>query len=34
MAKTEIIEAQRGAKTFCGSIMYLAPEMLKKVGHG
>ena len=34
MAKTEISEVQRGAKTFCGSVMYLAPEMLKKVGHG
>lgn len=34
MAKAEISEVQRGAKTFCGSVMYLAPEMLKKVGHG
>jgi len=22
------------AKSFCGSYAYLAPEMLKKVGHG
>lgn len=34
MAKTDISEVQRGAKTFCGSVMYLAPEMLKKIGHG
>jgi serine/threonine protein kinase len=34
MAKTDISEVQKGAKTFCGSIKYLAPEMLKKVGHG
>ena len=34
MAKSQISEVQRGAKTFCGSVMYLAPEMLKKVGHG
>ncbi len=23
-----------GAKSFCGSMAYLAPEMLKRVGHG
>lgn len=23
-----------GAKSFCGSYAYLAPEMLKKAGHG
>jgi serine/threonine protein kinase len=23
-----------GAKSFCGSIAYLAPEMLKRTGHG
>jgi protein-serine/threonine kinase len=34
MAKTDISEVYKGAKTFCGSIKYLAPEMLKKVGHG
>lgn len=25
---------QIAAKSFCGSIAYLAPEMLKKMGHG
>jgi serine/threonine protein kinase len=24
----------KGAKSFCGSIAYLAPEMLKRTGHG
>ena len=23
-----------GAKSFCGSVAYLAPEMLKRIGHG
>lgn len=23
-----------GAKSFCGSVAYLAPEMLKRTGHG
>ena len=34
MAKTNISLAQKGAKTFCGSVKYLAPEMLRKIGHG
>ena len=23
-----------GTKSFCGSVAYLAPEMLKRIGHG
>lgn len=34
MAKTNVSLSQKGAKTFCGSVKYLAPEMLRKVGHG
>ena len=29
-AKTDIIESHKGARTFCGSMKYLAPEMVKK----
>jgi serine/threonine protein kinase len=28
------LEVNKGAKSFCGSIAYLAPEMLRRVGHG
>ncbi len=24
----------KGAKSFCGSLAYLAPEMIKRTGHG
>ena len=24
----------KGARSFCGSVAYLAPEMLKRCGHG
>lgn len=34
MTKNDVTESTTGAKTFCGSIKYLAPEMLKKTGHG
>jgi serine/threonine protein kinase len=34
MAKQDVAQSMSGAKTFCGSVKYLAPEMLKKVGHG
>jgi len=29
-----VLEVNKGAKSFCGSIAYLAPEMLRRVGHG
>lgn len=34
LAKTNITEVMEGAKSFCGSVAYLAPEMLNKTGHG
>jgi len=34
MAKADVNEVYKGAQTFCGSVKYLAPEMLRKVGHG
>ena len=30
MAKMDIQESYKGATTFCGSMKYLAPEMVKK----
>jgi len=29
-----VLEQTVGAKSFCGSVAYLAPEMLKRTGHG
>lgn len=34
LSKEEIIGDNSGAKSFCGSVAYLAPEMLKRKGHG
>ena len=28
------MEYHTGARSFCGSVAYLAPEMLKRSGHG
>jgi serine/threonine protein kinase len=34
LSKQEVSEYFTGAKSFCGSVAYLAPEMLKRMGHG
>lgn len=34
MSKEGINESNTGARSFCGSVAYLAPEMLKRCGHG
>jgi serine/threonine protein kinase len=34
LSKEDVNYAQHGAKSFCGSYAYLAPEMIKKTGHG
>lgn len=34
LSKEEVSEYFNGAKSFCGSVAYLAPEMLKRQGHG
>jgi serine/threonine protein kinase len=34
MAKEGVHQPHIGAETFCGSIKYLAPEMVRKTGHG
>lgn len=34
LSKEGVLEQIQGAKSFCGSVAYLAPEMVKKVGHG
>ena len=34
LSKEGVLDHTQGAKSFCGSVAYLAPEMLKRVGHG
>lgn len=34
LSKEGVYEAAQGARSFCGSVAYLAPEMLKRAGHG
>lgn len=34
LSKEGVLEHNTGARSFCGSVAYLAPEMLKRCGHG
>ncbi|KRX04831.1 Protein kinase-like domain [Pseudocohnilembus persalinus] len=34
LSKEGVLEQIQGAKSFCGSVAYLAPEMLQRQGHG
>ena len=34
LSKEGVMSQNKGAKSFCGSVAYLAPEMVKKIGHG
>ncbi|KAL4429689.1 hypothetical protein ABPG74_017098 [Tetrahymena malaccensis] len=34
LSKEGVLDHSTGAKSFCGSVAYLAPEMLKRCGHG
>lgn len=34
LSKSNVRSYFKGAKSFCGSVAYLAPEMIKKKGHG
>lgn len=34
LSKEGVLVGNKGATSFCGSLAYLAPEMLKQVGHG
>ena len=34
LSKEGVEEGHKGAKSFCGSVAYLAPEMLRRAGHG
>lgn len=34
LSKEGVLDPSEGAKSFCGSFAYLAPEILKRSGHG
>jgi len=34
LSRENVKRGENGAKSFCGSYAYLAPEMVKKKGHG
>lgn len=34
LSRENVKRSENGAKSFCGSYAYLAPEMIKKKGHG
>jgi serine/threonine protein kinase len=34
LSKEGVLDPNQGARSFCGSVAYLAPEMLKRAGHG
>jgi serine/threonine protein kinase len=34
LSKEGVNEVNYGARSFCGSVAYLAPEMIRKAGHG
>ena len=34
LSKEGVLDHNTGARSFCGSFAYLAPEMLKRCGHG
>lgn len=34
LSKEGVLDHSQGARSFCGSVAYLAPEMLKRCGHG
>ena len=34
LSKEGVLNPSEGARSFCGSVAYLAPEMLRRTGHG
>lgn len=34
LSKEGVLEVSKGTNSFCGSVAYLSPEMLRKAGHG